>query len=128
MAGARATQLYHLNFPDDGIASGRVTSKPGTPMQVISYVACLRIDQSFGAPTPMGTAMDQVVATLGFFVRGWVFSKDFPDDGKTLSACDTTEQRCFMDGAQTYALLEQTRANANGLAVFYLSLALPPSS
>jgi hypothetical protein len=125
LAGAQATELYNLNFPDDGIASGKITSAPGTPMQVVSYVACLRIDQSYGAPTPMGTAMDQVVATLGFFARGWVFSKGFPTDGKTLRACDTTEQRCFMAAPQTYALLEQTRANGNGLAVFYLSMALP---
>jgi len=125
LAGAQPTELYDLNFPDDGIASGTITSAPGAPMQVVSYVACLRIDQSYGASTPMGTAMDQVVATLGFFARGWVFSKVFPADGKTLSACDATEQRCFTAAPQTYALLEQTRANSNGLAVFYLSMALP---
>src|SRR5579871_97792 len=125
LAGAQPTELYHLNFPDDAIASGAITSTPGAPMQVVSYVACLRIDQSYGAPTPMGTAMDQVVATLGFFARGWVFARGFPADGKTLSACNSTEQRCFMACPQTYALLEQTRANGNGLAVFYLSVALP---
>lgn len=124
LAGVQSTDLYNLNFPDDAVATGTITSAPGAPMQVVAYVACLRINQSFGPSTPMGTAMDQVIATLGFFVRGWVFSKGFPTDGKTLSAC-AASQRCFMAGAQTYALLEQTRTNSSGLAVFDLRMALP---
>ncbi len=124
LAGAQATAFYDLNFPDDGIATGTITSAASAPMQVVAYVACLRIDQSFGPPTPMGSAQQQVIATLGFFARGWAFSKVFPTDGKTLRACAAL-QSCFAVGKQTYALLEQTRANPNGLAVFYLSLALP---
>ena len=127
LAGGQPTTLYMLYFPDDGIATSKITSAPSAAFRVTAYVACFRLAFKAGPPTPMGTVIDQVQEVLGFFERGWALSKVFPVDGKALTTC-STDQRCFTLNRHTYALLEQARENANGLVVFYLRLALPPSS
>ena len=126
LAGGQPTTLYMLYFPDDGIATSKITSAPSAAFRVTAYVACFRLAFKAGPPTPMGTVIDQVQEVLGFFERGWVLSKVFPVDGKALTTC-SIDQRCFILNRQTYALLEQARENANGLVVFYLRLALPQS-
>jgi hypothetical protein len=126
VAGGQHIALTNLNFPDDSIATSAITSAPAAPFQVTAYVACFRLALSAGPPTPMGTVIDQVQEALGFLERGWARSTVFPVDGKTLTTC-TTDQRCFVWNQHTYALLEQARENANGLVVFALRVALPPS-
>jgi hypothetical protein len=126
VAGGQHIALSNLNFPDDGIATSTVTSAPAAPFQVTAYIACFRLALSAGPPTPMGTVIDQVQEALGFLERGWARSKVFPVNGNTLTTC-TTDQRCFVWNQHTYALLEQARENANGLVVFALRVALPPS-
>ncbi len=120
-AGAQITELYAMNFPEDGVVIGEITSPPNSLLQVVSYDACMRLTP--GANAGGASAMDQVLATLGVVGRGWIRSRTFPMDGQQPIQCSGNQQ-CFNLDPQTYALFEQARMNNSGLGAFRLRIAL----
>jgi hypothetical protein len=119
MSGAGFVQIDYLDFPEDGIGVGAITSPAGAPMEVDEYDLCLQIKRaSIPDPAPVKT----VLTAINVGGRGWASYSSFPFDGVTPRPC-STEQVCFRS-LNSYLLVENVRVYTGKFYTFHLRRAL----
>lgn len=121
MSRASFVQIDYLDFPEDGVGTGTITSPNGAPMEVDEYNLCLH---SKSAPNTDPDPMKTVLTAINVSGRGWTSGTAFPFDGTTPRPC-TPGQVCFSILEQGYLLVENVRVYTGKLYTFHLRRALP---
>lgn len=115
-------EITNLDFPEDGIGSGKITSPSSSVMEVDEYDACVQIRPP-ETPSPAGP-LATVLAVINVSGRGWASTTKFPFDGTNPTAC-SPRQKCFTLSPQDYLLVENVVAHQHGIYTFHLRHALP---